>query len=108
MEIDNTYPMRTVDFEENEGLVILKFKNPKPSFLDKYVFKDYLKRDIKLDLDEIGSFIWNKCDGKVSIKDIAEKTKEQFGENVEQIDERVKLFIDRMSKNHFVKLYKKR
>ncbi|MBU1101351.1 MAG: PqqD family protein [Bacteroidetes bacterium] len=108
MEIDITYPVRSVDFDINEGLVTLKFKNPRPSFLDKYVFKENLKRDIKLDLDEIGSFVWNNCDGKMSIKEIAEKTKTELGENIEQVETRVELFVEKMSVSKFVKLYIKR
>jgi hypothetical protein len=32
------YPVQICSFEENEGIVTVKYVNPNPSFIDKYIF----------------------------------------------------------------------
>ena len=57
----------------NKVLQVL-LKKPKVSFIH---------------LDEMGSFIWQKIDGKKNVFAIGKKVKEHFGENAEPLYERL-------------------
>jgi len=61
----------------------------------------------KIDLDEIGSFVWHLCDGKNSVNSIVEKSREHFAEKIEPAEERIELFLTEMNKNRLVQIFKK-
>ena len=107
MEINEYYPFRKCVYEITEGLVTLIFKNPEPSFLDRKIFKKNLNKDIKVDLDEIGSFIWLLCDGKNSVNEIITIARNKFLEKIEPAEERTIKFINQMVNREFVRLYDK-
>lgn len=103
------YPIRNCEFEKNEnGLVVVFYKNPKPSFIEKIFFKKLINKPYKIDLDEIGSYIYEICDGKFNTNEIVQKCKEHFGEKVEPVEERVIKFIEMLNKNKLITLYEKR
>lgn len=91
----------------NNGLVTVLFEKKEKSFLDRTVFKKYANRPIKIDLDKIGSFVWQLCDGKNTVQDIIAKTKVEFGDKVEPAEERVNLFINQLRRNKLITLYQK-
>lgn len=107
MDSKNIYPKQICEFEEKDGLVTVLFVNPNPSFLDKYIFKKLAKKPKKIDLDEIGSFVWKLCEGNKSINEIVELTRDHFGEKVEPADKRVELFIKQMHGNKLINLFEK-
>ncbi len=51
------------------------------SFVKKYADLILKKPDVKVTLDERGSFVWNLCDGRHSMNEIAESFIERFGES---------------------------
>lgn len=112
MEIDKIkkyYPVRNCDFEKTEnGLIVVLFKKIKSSFIDKIFFKKLINKPHKIDLDEIGSFIYENCDGKINTETLIEKVREHFGVKVEPAEERVVKFIDQLNKNKLITLYEKR
>ena len=101
------YPNRITDYEQNEGLVTILFVNPNPNLIEKKFFKKLSKKPYKIDLDDYGSFVWNLCDGKHNIKDIALRLRDEFGDKAEPAEERVSKFIKQLSANKFIQLYKK-
>ena len=107
-DISKFFPVQSCKFEMKDGLVTLFTKNSKPSFIDKLLFKKQLAKDIKIDLDEIGAFIWHLCDGKINVSEITEKVKEHFGDKAEPAKNRVELFVNQMSHYKFVTLYQKK
>ena len=106
--IKEFYPFRICEFEKKDGLVIVLFKKTKPTFIEKIFFKKLIDKPYKIDLDEIGSFIWEFCDGKNTVEEIMKKTKEHFGERVEPVEERVEKFVHQLNKNKLIRLYEKR
>ncbi len=88
-------------------MVTVLFEREKKGFLDRTIFKKYADRLIKIDLDEIGSFVWQLCDGKNTVQDIIDKTKVEFGDKVDPAEERVNLFINQLRKNKLITLYQK-
>ena len=87
-----------------DGLVVLlkpKFAN---TLLVKYLLPRMKQPYYKINLDEIGSFFWLNCDGTKTVKEIAELHKNNFGEKVEPLYERIAHFISNLEKNRFIKL----
>lgn len=76
-----------------------KFSHP---LLAKYLLPRLKKPHYKIKLDEIGSFTWNLCDGKNTVKEIGLLLKEEFGEQVEPLYERLALFFQNLEKNRFI------
>jgi coenzyme PQQ synthesis protein D (PqqD) len=58
----------------------------------------------KVDLDRIGSFIWNRIDGKRNLYDIGQLLKVEFGEDIEPLYERLIQYINILKNNKFIKL----
>lgn len=106
--LENYFPVKACRYEINEGVVTLFFKDPKPSLILRWFFKKLAAKEMKFDLDEVGAFIWNLCDGKHTVKEIGEKTKIEYGDKVEPVENRVDLFIRQLSKGNFIKLYAKK
>lgn len=85
-----------------EGLyVLLKPKYRHPWFV-KHILPRLKNPYFKVKLDDIGSFIWDLCDSRKTVKEIGTKTKEKFGDNVEPLYERLGTFFKNLEKNNFI------
>ena len=101
------YPKRLCEFEIKNDLVTVLFKKEKLSFIEKTFFKKKASQPHKIDLDEIGSFVWHLCDGKNSVNNIIEKSREHFADKIEPAEDRIELFLTQMNKNRFIQILKK-
>lgn len=76
---------------ENKGLfnriAQIFFKRPKVS---------------QIELEEMGSFIWQQIDGEKSVYDIGIVVKEQFGEKAEPLYERLCVYIKTLHNNEYI------
>ncbi|MFH1198463.1 MAG: PqqD family protein [bacterium] len=107
-DFTNLYPVHACEFEEiASGLIVVHFRKTNHSLFDRIFFRSQLNKPHKIDLDEIGSFIWKLCDGKNPIGEIIINAKLQFGEKIEPAEQRVLLFINKMYSTKFIHLYKK-
>ncbi|KAA0014836.1 PqqD family protein [Thermoplasmatales archaeon ex4484_30] len=101
MKIDwESKPARQVDWFEEKGLVklkILKFK----SRIGKWMCK-ILKRPnyFLVNLDEIGSFIWKRCNGKNTVEDILKELEGKYGK--EMMKERLLVFLQMLKRNGYI------
>jgi len=100
------FPFRKCEHENNDNLVVVLFKK-RPTFIEKIFFRKMIDNPYKIDLDEIGSFIWNLCDGKNNLNDILRKVKDYFGDKVDPAEERVLSFIKQMNNTKLIQLYEK-
>jgi len=96
-------PERQSEFEKTpEGIVWIiqpKFTN---KFLVKF-FLPFLKRpDFKVKLDEFGSAVWRHIDGQVTVGQIGEKLRIEFGEQVEPVFDRLALFFQSLYRLRFI------
>lgn len=66
------------------------------------LFKTPLKTTV--DLEEFGSFIWQKCDGINTIYDISKELEETFGERIQPAVERLLVYIKSLCNNNFITL----
>lgn len=80
----------------------------KDKIIDKIVrkFFDTPEKTI-VDLDEIGSFVWESIDGNRNIFEISQLMKDNFGKKVEPLNERLITYIKILKNNKFIKLVKK-
>ena len=110
-EMRELYPVRACEYEpneENNELITVLYINKNPSFIEKLFFKKQLAKPVKIDLDEIGSYIWLKCDGSKNVNELINEAKEHFGEKIEPAEERTELFVNQLVKNKLAVLYKKK
>lgn len=106
-ELLETYPTRLCEYEKKNDIVTVYYKESKPSFFGLFLSKKLREKTHQIDLDKIGSFIWEECDGKSSVNLIIEKARAKFLEEIEPAEERVTLFIKQLTNTKLVQLYKK-
>lgn len=96
-------PVQNLQSKKNDkGLFTLlkpKFSHP---LLVKHLLPRLNRPHFKVKLDEIGSFIWSRCDGKNTVKEIGMQLKDEFGERVEPLYERLGFFFQDLEKNRFI------
>ena len=100
-------PHKLCESKIEEGKVIIlapKFK----SRLGKKLFEPLVKNKyVNIYLDDLGSFVWQQMDGKKTVFEISEKLKEEFGEEVEPVYDRIGKFLAIMRINRFIELKEK-
>ncbi|UCC41149.1 MAG: PqqD family protein [Candidatus Aminicenantes bacterium] len=97
-------PVRNIDWKkEEDGLIVLlkpKFKNP---LLVKHVLPRLKKPYYKIKLDDVGSALWELCDGTLTVEKLAERMKDRFGEKIEPLYDRLALFLQNLERNRLIK-----
>ncbi len=96
-------PVQNIHSVKNEQgfFVLLKPKYSHP-LLAKHLLPRLKNPHYKINLDEVGSFIWKLCDGENTVKDIGEKLKDNFGSRVDPLYERLGFFLQNLEKNRFI------
>ena len=96
-------PIKKVDyFIDGEGKAVLlrpKFRSSIFRFWLRLVAQSLY---FKVHLDEVGTFVWKLIDGERTVKQIAELTRERFGDRVEPCEERVGIFIRELKQGDFI------
>lgn len=90
-------PIRSFEYviqDDNKvTLLIPKFRD---KILGKYLQTIIKKKYYKVKLDTLGSFVWLKCDGQTTVREIATKLKDVFGDAAEPAYDRVATFIQQL------------
>ncbi len=105
---ENVFPFRNCEHEMHDIIITVNYKKEKLTFIEKLFFKKQSAKPHKIDLDEIGSFIWLLCDGKKNVGEITKLARDHFLDKIEPAKDRVELFINQMHKNKLVSLYEKK
>ncbi len=105
--IAELYPKRKFDFEKDGSLITVLYYEQNPTLIEKIFFKKQLKKPRKIDLDEIGSFVWELCDGSRNVEEITRVAEEHFKEKINPAKERTELFIEQLYRAKLIELYKK-
>lgn len=89
--------------EESIVSIIIK----RDGFVDKLV-RPFAKtpKEMVIDLDRIGSFIWNTIDGKKDIEEISRLVENHFGEEIQPLIQRLGKYINLLRNNSFITLEK--
>ena len=100
-------PQHNIDWEINSENHLIVLKKPKfnNSFLKKHLLPLLKDPNFRIKLDEYGSQVWRQIDGRHSVMQIANLLKEEFGEVVDPVYERVGKFILSLEKSKFI-IYK--
>jgi len=97
-------PLKNIDWERQpDGLICLLKPKLQISFLKKNVLPHLKNPHYRINLDKIGSYFWENCDGVRNVKEIAECMKIKFGDEVEPLYERITLFLQNLEKNKFIR-----
>lgn len=99
-------PKRICEEEINDGIVtVLYYK--KPTFIEKIFFRKLNNKPYKIDLDEIGSFIWRKINASNNVNEIITLSKENFVEKIDSAENRVVQFMKQMHSTKLIMLFEK-
>lgn len=96
-------PVQNIKWEKtNKGLIVLLKPKIKHPFFAKHILTRLKNPFYKVRLDELGSFIWEQCDGVQTVRDLASNLREKFGEKVEPLYDRLASFLQSLEKNQFI------
>ncbi|HSH34729.1 PqqD family protein [Schnuerera sp.] len=89
--------------EKEDGLVqIILYRD---SLFEKIVRKLFFTPDkYRIDLDNMGSFIWKEIDGQKTIYQISQLVKDEFKEEAEPLYERLIQYMNILKNNKFIEL----
>lgn len=99
-------PKRICEEEMNDGIITVLFYK-KPTFIEKIFFRKSINKPYKIDLDEVGTFIWGKINASNNVSEITKLTKEYFGDKIEPAENRVVQFVKQMHSSKLIMLYEK-
>jgi len=99
-------PFRNYQFVYNENkkidVLVPRFND---RFFGKFLQPRLKNPHIKANLDDMGTSVWELMDGQNKVEDIIIKMNEYHSENEENLEERIKVFIQNLYRNNFIKFY---
>ena len=96
-------PVRNIQSASNsDGTVVLIVPKFQGRFASRWLIPALAKPYIRLKLDTYGSFFWIECDGRKSVREIAGKMSDHFGEGIEPMLDRVGAFMRRLDESKFI------
>jgi hypothetical protein len=98
-------PVRLIAWENTgDGHIVLIYPKFRSRFLQKHIVPLLAKPNFRIRLDDYGSFIWQRCDGRTDVAQIVAEMQASFGEQIESVYERVGLFLKRMESEQFISI----
>lgn len=95
-----------VEWKDGPGdLAVLLVPRFRRGPLAKWLLARLKNPFFRVNLDEIGSFVWKQFDGKTAFSSIAQSMREKFGEKADPAEDRLKKFLILLRNNKFVELY---
>ena len=109
LEILETIPERIVEWEEGgkEGNTVLLVPRFRKGFLSRWMQPRLKKPFTRITLDDIGTFVWERCNGKIKAMDICAEMEEKFGERVHPVKERATMFLTTMYNHEFIRCWQR-
>jgi hypothetical protein len=98
-------PVRTVAWEEVDGLVQLLVPRFGSGRLGLWLQRSLRQRPLRVHLDAMGSFVWNRCDGRSRVDEIGRALQAEFGERATSVEDRLVEFLRSLVRGGFVTLY---
>ena len=97
-------PKRILEWEDtDDGLITLlvpKFRGK----LGNLIASKMNSTNYEVQLDRVGSFVWKECDGENNVLEISQKMKDEFGEEIEPLFERISFFIKTLTASKAIEL----
>ena len=85
--------------DELVTVIVPKFKN---KIAVKFISPKLKSDHFKIKLDKFGSAVWSMINGKIKIEQIIKNLKQNFGEDIEQEQERTTKFIFQLYEQGFI------
>lgn len=104
----NFYPLRQIEYELNHQNLVVLLIPQKVNWIVRKIFPRLQNKINRINLDEIGTFIWTCLDGQQSLRTICDKLENHFGERVHHCQERTVIFTQQLYKQKFIKIYLKK
>lgn len=96
-------PHRNAEWEvSDEGFVVLLIPKFRNRYLAKWLLPRLAKRNFRVKLDKLGSFVWQHCDGKTPVAAMAEEILAEFGSTAEPVYDRIGKFLLKLEREHFL------
>ncbi len=87
-------------WQKNEnGLAVILIPKFGDHLLGKWLTHQVKNPNYRLKLDELGSFVWEHCNGRENVQEIGEKLKKKYGDKVEPIYEKLDIFFKQLEKS---------
>lgn len=96
------HPARRCSWEGEGAAVTLLVPRFGAGKLGRTLERMFQARPYRARLDEIGAFVWRRCDGATSVARIAEEMRAEFGEKIEPAEDRLVVFLQRLLRGKFV------
>jgi hypothetical protein len=98
-------PTRAVEEERTpDGRIVLL----RPKFgrgrLGRFLHPRLKRPYTRVHLDDIGSFVWARIDGRTTVGVIAEQAREHFGARIEPVHERLRLFLQQLEQGELIRM----
>jgi hypothetical protein len=88
------------NWEKTEnGLAVIMVPKFGNHSLGKWLMQRMSNPNYRLKLDELGSFVWEHCDGTENVQQIADKLKKKYGDKVEPVYDRLGIFLNRLERS---------
>ena len=101
-------PVKLVESEKDEeGNTVLLYPRFKNAFFRMWLTPKNRSPFIKIKLDSIGSAFWEECDNKKDVFEIGNNLKNKFGDSIEPVFDRLKVFIINLRKGDYLELKEK-
>ncbi len=100
-EYMNLVPVRNekVELRKIDGKYYLLIPmDSKLDFLARKLHGEYRR----IELDEVGAYIWELCDGRRNVSEIGRALKARFGDEVEPLYERLIVFLLELGKRYLI------
>lgn len=104
VEIGACRPVQLVGFEmDGDRVVVLRprfIKGP----LARWLLPRLKNRHFKVHLDEIGTFVWNHCDGETTVAQILAGMEQHFGSDQTQLEKRLQMFLFELERGAMIEM----
>lgn len=84
-------------------LLVPKFTN---RWLKKYILPRVKHPDVRIHLDDFGTWVWGHMDGTRTLLEIGRAMEAEYGESVKPVYERLGLFVNMLAQRGLVTLQK--
>jgi hypothetical protein len=97
-------PERTVQSETGEdGLVTVLGPRFKTGLMKKLVGSRLKSPYFRINLDDVGSTVWENIDGRRNIGGIAGILRDRFGERIEPCNDRLAIFFTQLEMSRYIR-----
>jgi len=98
-------PKRRMGWEEDaEGRVVVLRPKLGSGRLGRWIASHFGNPWYRIRLDEIGTLVWNLCDGDTSLSEIIQQMRQHFGNQIEPAEKRLYQFIRQLHRSRLITL----